>query len=138
MQLLTVQEAKARVPRRTGDLGRSITRGTYSADRAVVVAAKNYAAAVEYGTKKYTITVQPPGRMARKPSKDGVLRQGSLAWGGGRRLSGRQSKGGKPEFFARSVVHPKTPGKPYLVPGAKAAVDKSGIEFFVKEWNEAD
>jgi hypothetical protein len=123
MQVLTIAEAHARVPRRTGDLFRSIVPGTRSEDRAVVVAAKNYAAAVEYGTKPHEIV---------------PVRRKALAWGGSRRLSGRLAKGSKPEFFAKRVRHPGSRAKPYLVPGARAAVDKSGIDFFVNAWNEAD
>jgi phage gpG-like protein len=50
-QIGTVAEAKLAVPRKTGTLGRSIRAGTLFSDHAVVEAAVNYAAFVEYGTR---------------------------------------------------------------------------------------
>lgn len=130
MQIETVDQAKRLVPYKTGELHKSIGPDSYGEDRARVVAAKSYAAAVEYGTKAHDIVP----RRAR-----------SLAWPANtadRRLSGRpRTSGGKPTgpfIFARKVRHPGSRAKPYLVPGAKAAVEKSGIPFFYDAWNEAD
>ncbi len=60
-----------------------------------------------------------------------------LAWGGARRLSGALRSGAKPEFFAMRVHHPGTKPSPFMVPGAKIAVAKTGTDAIVNAWNEA-
>ena len=56
LALSTVREAKLLVPRRTGNLGRSIHVASVSATEAQVAASANYAAYVEYGTRAHDIT----------------------------------------------------------------------------------
>ena len=124
--LLVVREAKLIVPRKTGNLGRSIRVGTVSDRSAQVyaggVAGVGYARAVEFGTRAHEIV---------------PVRRKALAWGGDRRLSGSLRTGAKPDHFARRVHHPGTRAKPYLVPGAKAALAKTGANLIVTAWNEA-
>ncbi len=122
VQLSTVAEAKARVPRKTGTLARSIVPGATSNDSARVEARANYAGYVEHGTRPHVI--RPKNRKA-------------LAWGGDRRLSGRLRSGSSATHFAKKVNHPGTKAQPFLVPGAKAAVQKAGVDIVVREWNEA-
>jgi len=124
---LAVREAKAIVPRKTGNLDRSIRLGPHDENRALILAGGihevGYAAAVEFGTKPHVIV----------PKRARVL-----AWGGNRRLSGTLRSGSKPEFFAMRVNHPGTRAKPYLVPGAKTALRKAGLrDGLVKAWNDA-
>ena len=120
-----VAEAKKRVPRQTGTLGRSIHVASASPTSVTVVAATNYAAYVELGTKAHEIT--PKARKA-------------LRWAAsksGRRLSGTPRTGAD-VVFATRVHHPGTRAKPYLVPGAKAAASGAGVlDTIVKTWNEA-
>jgi hypothetical protein len=123
VQLRTVKEAKDRVPRKTGELGRSIVPGRLGPSSAEVVAHKVYAAPVEFGSRPHVI----------EPKRAKVL-----AWGGERRLSGRLRSGSAPTHFARRVHHPGNRPKPYLVPGAKAAAEREGVPFFIHAWNEAD
>ena len=126
LQLMTVREAKQRVPRKTGHLGRSIVPGSISGNSAFVEARTPYAAHVEYGTRPHVI----------RPK-----RKGSLAWpanAAGRRLSGRARTNSGRLIFAKMVRHPGTKGQPYLVPGAKAALLRGGFRnIVVKSWNEA-
>lgn len=127
LQLATVAEAKRLVPRKTGNLARTIRPGTISRDAALVRAGGTsqvgYAAYVELGTRAHDIV----------PTRAKVL-----AWGGERRLSGRLRSGAKATHFARRVHHPGTKAKPYLIPGAKYAVKKRGLaDQIIAQWNRA-
>lgn len=124
LQLLTIAGAKAKVPRKTGHLGRSIVPGHLDAEHAAVEARTPYAAAVEYGTKAHEI--RPKNRQALA----------FPASGSGRRLSGRARTASGRLIFAKVVHHPGTRAQPYLVPAAKAAVGKGG-PVIVDAWNDA-
>lgn len=121
--LATVREAKLLVHRRTGNLGRSIHVASATPTSVTVIASAGYAAYVELGTRPHDIT----------PAVAKVL-----AWGGPRRLSGSLRSGAKPEFFAMRVHHPGSRPYPYLVPGAKIAVEGTGLKDLVIDvWNGA-
>jgi hypothetical protein len=125
--LLGVREAKLLVPRRTGNLGRTIRVGRVSrTDAEILAGGRNrvgYAAMVEYGTRPHRIV---------------ATRARALAWGGPRTLGGRLRKGGKASHFAKSVNHPGTRAHPYLRPGVEAALRKAGIrDGIVAAWNRA-
>jgi hypothetical protein len=125
--LVAVREAKMLVPRRTGNLGRTIRVGRVTSTDAEVLAGGRlnvgYAAAVEFGTRPHIIVP----RRARM-----------LAWGGARTLGGRLRKGARATHFARMVRHPGTRAQPYLVPGIKKALEKAGIAAnIVDAWNRA-
>lgn len=123
LQLSTIHEAQALVHRKTGHLQRSIVPGAVSADHAVVEARTPYAASVELGARPHII----------KPKNARVL-----AWGGERRLTGTLKSGSKPTNFAALVHHPGNKPFPYLVPGAKKALEKAGIlANIVERWNRA-
>jgi hypothetical protein len=113
-QIATVAEAKLAVPRKTGTLGRSIRAGTLFSDHAVVEAAVNYAAFVEYGTRA-------AHRSGRATSASSCA---SPANGGSARLTGSVRRGGdRRSSPARSTT--QAPGRgPFLVPGARAALDE--------------
>jgi hypothetical protein len=121
--LASVAEAKRLVPRRTGNLGRTIRLGEVTSDHVDVVAggrlSVGYAAAVEFGTRAHTIV----------PRKAKVL-----AWGGPRTLGGRLRTGGKPQFFAKRVHHPGSRAKPYLIPGLHEGV-RSITGLIIDAWN---
>lgn len=124
--LSTVREAKILVPRKTGNLGRSIHVASTTATTSIVAASAQYAPYVEYGTRPHIIT--PKAKKA-------------LAWASGaaggqfRRLSGA-ARVGAPMIFARIVHHPGTRAQPFLIEGAKVAVSKSDLKDVVVEaWN---
>jgi hypothetical protein len=125
--LLAVAEAKSLVPRKTGNLGRTIRVDRVTADSVTITAGGRrgigYAKPVEYGTRAHTIV----------PRNKKVL-----AWGGSRRLSGSLRSGAKAQFFAKRVRHPGTRAKPYLRPGAAQALQRAGLaKMVVNAWNEA-
>lgn len=127
VQLETIAGAKAKVPRKTGHLARSIIPGPVSDTHAIVEARTPYAAAVEFGSKPHII----------EPKNASVL-----AWPGSaknRRLSGRARSGTKSSdmVFAKKVHHPGTKPQPYLIPAAKAALKKLGVAGVVERWNRA-
>lgn len=123
LQLATIHEAQALVPRKTGHLQRNIKPGAVTETHAIVKADTPYAAPVEFGSKPHVI----------KPRNARVL-----AWGGSRRLSGRLRSGAKPTNFAASVNHPGSKAKPYLIPGAKKAAGKLKLkDVIVSQWNSA-
>jgi hypothetical protein len=123
LQASTIEEAQANTApnRKTGHLQRSIVRGQVNATSATVKVNVPYAASLEYGARPHII----------KPKRAKVL-----AWGGSRRLSGRLRSGASADHFAAFVHHPGNKPYPYLIPGAKRAIEKSH-EIVVKEWNGA-
>ena len=121
LQLSTIHEAQALVPRKTGFLQRNIKPGAITNDHAIVKADTPYAAPVEFGSKPHII----------RPRSAKVL-----AWGGSRRLSGRLRSGSSPTHFAMEVHHPGSKAHPYLIPGAKKAAGKLK-DVIVKQWNGA-
>lgn len=121
LQLSTIHEAQALVPRRTGLLQRRIIPGALTNDHAIVKADTPYAAPVEFGSKPHII----------RPKNGKVL-----AWGGSRRLSGRLRSGSQPTHFATVVHHPGSKAHPYLIPGAKKATEGMS-DVIVAQWNSA-
>jgi hypothetical protein len=101
LALHAVAEQKKLVPRKTGNLGRSIGIGRVTATYAETVASAEYAAFVELGTRPHVIA------------------------------SCGQA------IFARKVNHPGTKAQPFMVPGARKAVENIGAEAIVKQWNDA-
>lgn len=125
--LLTVAEAKRLVPRKTGNLGRRIILQSATRTEARVVASTPYAAAVEFGSRPHVIRPRR-GRYLAFPAKGSAVT-----------LSGRlrKGKGGK-LVFARAVRHPGTRAQPYLLPGARRAVERLGLgATVIRVWNRA-
>ncbi len=124
--LHAVREAKIIVPRRTGNLGRTIRIGgltnSYVEVRAGGARNVGYAAVVEFGSRAHVIV----------PRNASVL-----AWGGARTLGGRLRKGSRATNFARRVRHPGTKAQPYLIPGFIRALRKVGMGSLVDRWNQA-
>jgi hypothetical protein len=124
LALTAVAEQKRLVPRRTGNLARSIGIGSVTSTVAETVATANYAAYVELGTRAHDIV----------PRTKKALR---FAVGANATLAGRPRKGAS-VVFAKRVNHPGTKPKPFMVPGAKRAVEEVGFrEVIVHEWNSA-
>ena len=124
--LHAVREAKILVPRKTGNLGRTIRLGSLTETHVEVKAGGTrnvgYAAAVEFGSKAHVIV----------PRAATVL-----AWGGARTLGGRLRSGSKPTNFARRVRHPGTRARPFLIPGFEKALKLVGLDKIVAAWNQA-
>jgi hypothetical protein len=124
LALSAVREQKLLVPRKTGNLGRSIRLGAVTPKRAETVATAHYAAYVERGTRPHIIT----------PKNKKVLR---WAANGSGRLTGAARTGGQVRF-AKRVRHPGTKAQPFMLPGAKKAVEGAGLKsVIVTAWNEA-
>lgn len=124
--LHAVREAKQLVPRRTGNLARTIRIGRLTDNsvevRAGGTAKVGYAAAVEFGSRPHLIV---------------PVRAKVLAWGGPRTAGGRLRKGGKATNFARRVRHPGTRAQPFLIPGFEKALRMVGLGSLVDRWNRA-
>jgi hypothetical protein len=123
--LMAVARAKEIVPRKTGNLGRTIRLGQVTESEVQILAGGQegvgYAQFVEFGTRPHVI--RPRNRKV-------------LAWGASKRLSGN-ARSGSDMIFAHEVNHPGTAPKPFLIPAAQEVVAKEGIGLLVKAWNEA-
>jgi hypothetical protein len=120
--LSAIREQKLLVARKTGNLGRSIGLGSITPTAVVTRATAAYAVFVEFGTKAHDIV--PRVRKALR-----------FAPGGSGRLSGAPRSGG-PVVFAKRVRHPGTRAQPFMVPGARKAVEGAGFrDTIVKLWN---
>lgn len=126
--LMAVAKAKGLVPRKTGNLGRTIRLGTVTTTEAQIMAGGlngvGYAAAVEYGTRAHDIV----------PRVASVLSWPASA--GDARLSGSVRSGGN-RAYAKRVHHPGTKPQPYLTPAATQVVSESGMDILIKAWNDA-
>ena len=112
LALSAIREQKKLAPRKTGNLARSIQLGSVSATAAETIATADYAAAVETGTRPHEI--RPRRRKA-------------LRW----------MDGGRPRF-AKRVQHPGTRAQPFMLPGAKKALEDVGLKAAViTSWNDA-
>ena len=123
--LSAVREQKLLVPRKTGNLGRTIHLGRVTAQVAETIASASYAAYVERGTRPHVI--RPRNRKALRFPADA----------GSARLSGSPRTGGRVRF-AKRVQHPGTKAKPYMLPGARRAIEGAGLRAtLVAAWNDA-
>jgi hypothetical protein len=124
LALSAVREQKIEVPRRTGNLGRSIRIGRVTPKEAQTIAAASYALYVHEGTKAHDI----------RPRNAKAL---AFPAAGSATLAGRVRKGGKVRF-AKRVRHPGTKANPFMLRGAKKAVEGLGFASYVIEaWNRA-
>jgi len=121
-----VANQKALVPRKTGNLGRSIRLARATDTSALTLAGANYAPFVEYDTRPHII----------RPRRAKALAFAADA--SGRTLSGRPRKGAKMRF-ARVVRHPGTVAQPFMLPGAIQALSDEGVSgVIVDAWDRAD
>lgn len=127
--LLAVAGAKMLVPRRTGNLARTIRVDEVTDDTVRVVAGGvariGYARMVEYGTRAHDIVARPGHYLRWAPNP------------ADRRLTGSPRVGAK-VIFRKRVHHPGTKPHPYLIPGAQKAISDVGLTSeLIKTWNEA-
>ena len=123
--LSAVREQKLLAPRKTGNLGRSIHIGAVTPTRAETIASASYAAYVERGTRPHEI----------RPRNRKALRWAASA--ADARLTGTPRTGGRVRF-AKRVQHPGTRAQPFMVPGARKAVEGAGLKnVVVTAWNSA-
>lgn len=139
--LVAVNKAKELVPRRTGNLGRTIRLGTVTDHSVTIVAGGDqnvgYAGVVEFGSKPHVIN-------ARRKKALMFSLNPTFGRTGNTRLSGSvrtpfRTKAGRAAanvIFRKSVHHPGTRPHPYLVPAVNYAIEVSGSEL-IKAWNEA-
>lgn len=123
LQIRSVRGAKIRVPRKTGNTGRTIRPGELTDDHAIVEAG-GAAVFLERGTRPHIIRPRK-GRALAWPSTNA-----------GRRLSGR-ARTGAGMTFATVVHHPGTKPQPFLLPAVIDAVHEVGAEPIVHAWNDA-
>jgi hypothetical protein len=113
LALSAVREQKLEAPRRTGNLGRTIRIGRVSASEAETIAGASYAIYVHEGTRPHVI-------VPRKAK--------ALAWKG---------TGGKVRF-AKRIRHPGTKANPFMLRGARKAIENTGFaKFIIGRWNSA-
>ena len=118
---LVVSEQRLMAPKRAGFLQNSIQIGAVTDSSLETFTRIAYARAQEYGSKPHVIRAKP-GRSSRNPKY-----AHSLAWGGARRLSGSLRSGASPTNFAMSVNHPGNRPHPFMMPGAKRALERAGL-----------
>ena len=138
--LLAIREQKILVPRKTSTLSRTIHIGAVTPTRAETIASANYAVHVERGTgkfgpKKKKYEIKPREGRVGRGGRPAALR--FAASPSGARLSGSPKKGARVRF-ARRVMHPGSKAQPFMVPGARKAIEAAGLKnFIVASWNEA-
>jgi hypothetical protein len=125
LALSAVREQKLLAPRKTSNLGRSIHVHKVTATTAETIANADYAAYVEFGTGPHTI-VPRNRKFLRFPAK-----------GTSTRLTGTARRGGA-VVFRKRVQHPGTRAQPYMIPGAKKAVEGANLKArLIDAWNGA-
>jgi hypothetical protein len=145
LQILSVAaagEAKRLVPRKTGNLARSIRVGDVTPDHGEVWAGGRngvgYAQAVEFGTAPHVI--RPKTKKALAFPNTGMVRSGLLKVRktGTLTTASARKYGRSAMTIVRSVKHPGTKAKPYLIPGAKKALEQGGLkQAVIRVWNNA-
>lgn len=131
--LETVGEAKRTVAHKTRTTSRTIRLASFDDDSARVTVG-GAGAFLEFGTKAHDIPNggARSGKVLRFPGK-GV----STTLGGRVRTGALRKLGNAAYVFARVVHHPGTKAQPFLVPAARKALGKFGIDEIVSRWNKA-
>lgn len=121
--LQAVREQKLLVRRKTGQTGRTIHIAAVT-PTSVTTVAGGAAVYLEHGTRPHEITPRAARalRFAASPA--------------GRRLSGAPRVGAA-VVFAKRVHHPGSKPYPFMIPGAKLAIRKTGVGTIVDTWNKA-
>lgn len=122
--LAAVREQKLLVHRKTGTTGRTIKVASVSATQ-VVTSAAAAAVYLELGTRPHVITPKAAKalRWAASPA--------------GARLTG-SPRSGAAVIFAKRVHHPGSKAYPFMLPGAKKALEQTdAIGAIVDRWNGA-
>lgn len=135
--LRVVREQKLMVPRKTGNLGRSIRIGAVTPKSAETIAGAKYAIFVETGTKAHDI--YPTTKKALSWKTGGTRKRQRVEVAGRSFFAEAAPKRSKKTVhFAKRVRHPGTKAKPFMVPGAQKALQDEGLaDVVVAAWNEA-
>lgn len=129
--LATVAGAKRKVSVKTGLTRRTIRLASFSA-REARVEAGGAAVWLEKGTRAHLIRPRR-AKVLRFPAKGvGTTRAGRVRTGEARRL------GNAAYVFARSVRHPGTKARPFILPAAREAIAAAGLkDIVIRRWNDA-
>lgn len=143
----TVAAGKRTVPRRTGNLGRSIHVGNIGAETAEIIVSAGYAAFVEFGTRPHEIRPKnrkvlawgaTAGGRRLSGSMTAAARRGSLGLGGkgGIQMVGAAGPSSGPVIFARVVHHPGTSPNPFMERALQSALEAGGLtDIIIGAWN---
>jgi len=132
--MAAVREAKARAPRKTGNLSRSISSEVQGSSSVRLYARANYAADVEGGTRPHDIVPRNASVLAWPASAAGRRLSGTARSGMFKSKKSAAKLGGW--AFAMRVHHPGTKPQPFLRPGAQAAIEGAGLaETVVAVWD---
>lgn len=127
-----VAEQKRLVPRKTGNLGRSIHVERVTAREAFTVASEAYGPHVEFGTRPHVI--RPKNRRYLRFPAAGV----PTTLAGRVRTGSARALGAGAFVFAKIVHHPGTKAQPFMLPGAKKALDAARLkDIVIRVWNNA-
>lgn len=130
--MTAIREQKRLVPRKTANLARTIHLEGVTAREAHTVASATYAAHVEFGTRPHEI--RPRKARALRFPGSGV----PTTLGGRVRTGAARALGNGAFVFAKVVRHPGTKAQPYMVPGARRALEIAGIkDILIRAWNRA-
>lgn len=128
--LLTVAGAKKTVRRATGNTSRTIRMTQYD-ENGATVRVGGAGPWLEYGTRPHII--RPRNAKALRFPAKGV----ATTLGGRVRTPTLKRLGSAAYTFARIVRHPGTRAYPFMMPAARAAVEKLGIGHIIERWNGA-
>ena len=139
--LQAVAYAKGTVPRKTGNLGRTIRVGTVTPTSAQVLAGGQlgvgYARVVEFGSRAHDIYPRRKKALffATSPNVGNVRLSGSVR----SRFRGAtaEQRAAAGVVFARHVRHPGTKPNPFLRPAAERAVKERAPGIIIEAWNAA-
>lgn len=127
-----IREQKRLVPRKTGNLGRTIHLERVTAREALTVASASYARPVEFGTKPHEIRPRRAKALRFPGSGVPTTLSGRVRSGSARAL------GNGAYVFAKAVRHPGTRAQPFMLPGARRALSMANIKgAIVRAWNQA-
>lgn len=125
LALSAVREQKLEAPRRTRNLGRTIRIGRVTPSEAETIAGASYALYVHEGTRAHDI--RPRTKKALRFPADSASAT----------LSGRVRSGGRVRF-AKRVRHLGTKANPFMLRGARKAIENTGLaRFIIERWNSA-
>lgn len=128
MELLgagVVRESIILAPHRTGNLQHSIHVSEVTPTSVTVVASANYAASVEKGHRAFDVVPRTARVLAWAATKAGT------------RLTGSARKGAAMAFAMRVHIPAQAP-HPFLEPGAREAIRKSGLlKVIIERWDSA-
>jgi hypothetical protein len=137
--LQAVAYAKGTVPRKTGNLGRTIRLGTVSEESVQILAGGQlgvgYARVVEYGSKPHDIYPRRKKALFFTTKGSSARLTGSVRSKYRNATAEQRRAGGV--VFSKHVRHPGTKPNPFLRPAAERAVQELGVSVIIEAWNKA-